>query len=677
VFSPTLLFETSFLGSRWTEGDQPKQQFLDARNRTLTGATLPQIHPENNPLNLVPQAMFGGINSPANPTIENRFPITGTETVLTFSGVLTKTAGSHLAKAGMLFEHWNELKGVNGNFTGTYNFSSNNSAFTTALGNTGNAFANALLGNFLDYTESSTRPPLDSRYNGLEWFVQDNWKASPKLTLDLGVRMGFSQPWHTPNRQEAGFVPGLWDPTQAVSLYTKTTAPNSAAVGAIVPNSGNPLNGTVDTALSLSYPQGLRDVGGVTVAPRLGFAYDPFGRGTTAVRGGFGIFYDLRERDDFYVNTYKNPPLQLNPTIEYGSLQTLLSASTFSFPSGTSGFQRNRQIPSVTDVSIGVQQEIGFNTVVDIAYVGAFARHLLQKVNLNPVAIGESLNPANSGVPSQFFRPYVGYTDILYSQYAGTSNYHALQALVSRRFAKQLQFSVAYTLSRALDYADSENNQIINAQAFGVNQKAWDYGVAGYDHTHIIKGSWTWDLPKASTRWSNAFVERVLDDWTWSGIATLQSGPPLTLSLDNVTIIDAIGRHSFSGTAWSGTSSQAARVQVITNTGDISTTVVQPPPQGTLGNAGKFLFRGPWLSNWDTALFKRIPLPNERWRLYFRAEGYNVFNRTNFTTMDTRAQFTMDQTTGNNTWTQMNPLLGTFTAAYPKRRVQLALRLTF
>src|SRR5262249_45100254 len=286
VFSPTLVFQSSVLGSRWTEGNHPSQSVLDTRNRITTGATLPQLHPENNPLNLVPQATFGGISMSANPTIENRYPITGTETVFTWNGVLTKTAGSHLAKAGITVEHWNELKGVNGNFTGTFDFGSNNSNYTAALGNTGNAYANALLGNFLGYTESTTRPPLDSRYNGAEWYVQDNWKMTSRLTFDLGSRMGGPHRVRADKGEEAGFVPSLFDPSQTVSLYTKANAPNPAAVGAIIPGSGNPLNGTVNRAVTPSYPQGLRDLGGVTAAPRLGFSYDPFGHGTTAIRGG-------------------------------------------------------------------------------------------------------------------------------------------------------------------------------------------------------------------------------------------------------------------------------------------------------------------------------------------------------------------------------------------------------
>jgi hypothetical protein len=683
IAGPTLLFESSFSGSRWTEGNQPQQKNLDTRNRMLTGVTLPQFRPANNPLNLVPQATFTGVNVPANPSIENRFPITGTETVLTWSGAMTKTVGSHVAKAGVFFEHWNQLKGVNGNFTGTFDFTSNNATYTTALGNTGNPYANALLGNFFSYTESTTRPPLDNRYNGLEWYVQDNWKATSRLTLDLGVRMGIAQPFHAPDGQEAGFVPSLFDPSQAVSLYTKTTAPNAALIGAIVPNSGNPLNGTVDRTLNSVYPSGLRELGGVTVAPRLGFAFDPRGQGTTAIRGGFGIFYDMRERDNFYVNLYKNPPLQLNPVVDFGNLQTLLGAGNFTFPSATSGLQRDRQIPSVIDVSLGIQREVGFKTVLDIAYVGAFGRHLLWRRNLNAIPAGTTLNPAASGVPSQFFRPYIGYGDILYSEYAGTSNYNSLQLTLNRRFAQNFQFGVAYTLSRALDYADSETNQVINAQVFGVTPQTWDYGTAGYDHTHILKGSWTWELPPAG-HVREGHIRALLANWTWSGIATLQSGMPATVSLDNVTVIDATGSHNFSGTAWSGSPTQAARVDVINNTGDIRTMVIAPPAQGTLGNAPRYLFRAPWLYNWDMALFKRIPLPTDRWKLYFRAEAYNVFNRTNFTIattsstppIETRARFTIDRTNGN-TITQTNPAFGTFTTAAPKRRLQLALRLSF
>src|SRR5262249_16785007 len=154
----------------------------------------------------------------------------------------------------------------NGNFTGTYDFAgfSQTSTYIAVLGNTNNAFANALLGNFYSYIESTIRPPTLGRYNGIEWYLQDNFRVNKRLTLDLGVRFGWSQPFHTPDLKEAGFNPSLFDPNQKVALYTATTAPVRTALGAIVPGSGNLLNGTVDRVLDPSYLQGLRTTGGVS-----------------------------------------------------------------------------------------------------------------------------------------------------------------------------------------------------------------------------------------------------------------------------------------------------------------------------------------------------------------------------------------------------------------------------
>src|SRR5262249_41957825 len=158
--------------------------------------------------------------------------------------------------------------------------------------------------------------------------------------------------------------------------------------------------------------------------------------------------------------------------------------------------------------------------------------------------------------------------------------------------------------------------------------------------------SWTWELPKIDTIWSNPVATHVFNNWVWSGIATIQSGPPQTYTLDNVTVIDAAGSHSFSAASWAGSTwvtatDGSARVQVISDTGDRNTMVIGPPPPGALGNASKYLFRGLWLNNWDMALFKRMSF-SERIKLEFRAEAYNVFNTTNFTTTDNRARFTID-----------------------------------
>ena len=710
-FSPTLFLEVSMAGSRWTEAAHPQQQFLDAKNRSLKGITLPQLHPEINPLNLLPQSSFGGITNPPNVTYDGRFPIRGVENVLTWTGTVTKVHGPHTAKAGVFIEHWRQVKGENGNFTGTYDFAGNGSGFAAANGNSGNAFANALLGNFFSYTESTTRPPLIGRYNGVEWFVQDNWKVTRNLVLDLGLRFGWSQPFHSPDLNEAGFVRQLFDPSKAVRLIQPSTSATNCgsfgsgcgrdpatgqtfpkfAIGAFVPNSGDPLDGTVDRVLNPSYPQGLRDNSGVKLAPRFGFAYDPFAKGNTVIRGGFGMFYDFRERDNFYVNISKTPPLQLNPVIQFQNFGTLPSAGSFIFPSDTLGLERRRPLPYVMEFSLGIQQNIGFKTVADIAYVGNLGRHLLWKRNANAIPFGTA--PPTGALASQFYRSYIGYGNIPYSEYAGTSNYHSLQVAVNRRFTKSLQFGVAWTWSKAMDFVDSENDQVSGL----IDPRVWNYGKAGFDHTHILKASFTWEVPKASRIWNNGFARAVLDDWTVSGIPTFQSGAPLGIIFDSAVFTDPKTRKqsTLNAGAWSGAPSESGRIDGVRvvvlhnpilpkdqrSTGRyFDTSAFAVPALGTTGNASKYVFRGPGINNWDLALFKNIPLRGERLHLQFRAEAYNAFNHTQFSDtagtsttpggVDTHAKFDANGK-------QINPSFGQITAARANRRMQLALRLAF
>src|SRR5712691_6055803 len=327
IFSPTLIFEARFVASRWTEGNHPKAAIVATRSRPGTGINLPQLDPQNNPLQILPQASFAGVSNPANPTINSRYPITGVENVFIFNPILTKVAGAHTLKTGLYTEYWQEHKGVNGDVTGTYNFGSNNgSTYTAPLGNTGNPYANALIGDFQAYSENNTRPPLISHYNSYEWFAQDNWKVLRNLTVELGLRLGWSRPFHNAPANEAGFVPERYDPTQQVTIYGMPGFPapaNSGLHGADVPGKGNPVNGTVTNgivpgfaqAFDPPYPPGMRNSGKIKIAPRFGFSYDPWGDGKTAIRGGFGIFYDLRERDNFFTNDFRSLPLQFTPNI--------------------------------------------------------------------------------------------------------------------------------------------------------------------------------------------------------------------------------------------------------------------------------------------------------------------------------------------------------------------------
>jgi hypothetical protein len=338
-------------------------------------------------------------------------------------------------------------------------------------------------------------------------------------------------------------------------------------------------------------------------------------------------------------------------------------------------------------------------------------RHLIWLLDLNALPAGAT-NALASGISSNTVRPYLGYTTINQLEYSGTSNYNSLQVAVNRRFTKNLEFGVAYTWSRAFDFADTEGSGVLNTPFIfpNINFKQWQYGLAGYDRNQIFKASWTYDIPSASKLWNNAFVRGLLDNWRISGITTFQSGAPTGISIDNVCALKAgvalgsfiptagstcpssIGSSS-SATSWSG-STVGSRV-LITSVGNVTNVTtpyahtdglngftLAPPAKNTLettlqggpGFGPRNFFTGPGINNWDMSLFKQIPMPGERFKLQFRAEIYDVFNHTNFTSVDTNAQFQID-TLGNSA--QVNPTFGKFTNASLKRRMQLALKLSF
>jgi hypothetical protein len=306
--------------------------------------------------------------------------------------------------------------------------------------------------------------------------------------------------------------------------------------------------------------------------------------------------------------------------------------------------------------------------VVDVAYVGSLGRHLLWQRNLNSVPFGTNFNPANldkttnSPLSVAFLVPYVGYNSVNYREWAATSNYHSLQLTASRRFARGIEFGASWTWSKAMDYVDGDEGAVSTL----VPVRVWNYGLAGFDRTHVLKVNWLWDVPKAP--WTNPVVRAVVNNWQISGIASFVSGAPSGIGYSMVTAMDI-----------TGSPTDGARIVV---TGDpvlpksqrtfernFRTDVFQPPARGTIGNAAKTLIRGPGINNWDLAIFKSFPI-REPVRLQFRWELYNAFNHTQFSSLDTTARFdAQDQ--------QVNTRFGAFTAARNPRQMQFALRFHF
>jgi hypothetical protein len=245
---------------------------------------------------------------------------------------------------------------------------------------------------------------------------------------------------------------------------------------------------------------------------------------------------------------------------------------------------------------------------------------------------------------------------------AGTSDYHSLQLTANRRFARGLQFGLAYTWSRAREFVGSD----LAAVSTLVPIRQWDYDLAVIDQTHTMKVNWLWDLPQSP--WQHVAAKAVLNNWQISGITSFVSGRPVGVTFTTTTAIDI-----------TGSPTDTARVDVSgdptlpknerTFSRNFRTEMFTLPAVGTYGNSRKFPLRGPGINNWDLAVFKSFPI-RERARIQFRWELYNAFNHTQFSAFDNSARFTASGE-------QVDPAFGEFTTARNPRQMQFGLRFTF
>jgi len=679
IFSSSLVNEL-VLGA-WTkpDWDEIAASEIKKNQASAVGFNAGQFYPQANPLGLIPNASFGGVTNAASlSAIDGRFPYWGRHVQESIDDNLTKTIRSHIVRGGVHVER-DQRSSVNSiTFNGSFSFARD---VTNPL-DTGYAFSNAALGVFDTYTQASDHPIFRAREHAVEWYLQDNWKVSKHLTLDYGLRFYWQPPWVERNNLLTDFVPQLYNAANQVRLIQPAMVNNvrvgvnpvngqvypAAAIGAIAPGSGNPTNGMVVAAQNAGVPPSIMRNFGLLYAPRFGFAYDPFGKGKTAVRGGFGVFYTRADIEQWNVLRAQTPLVQV-PVTYYGTLSTFLSSPGLVFPQSVLGLDGSSPAQKVMNYSLGVQQDVGFGTVVDAAYVGSLGRHLPWERNLNPIPFLADFNPANADptnpsvpLPTGFLRPMPTYGNVNFYENAGSSSYHSLQVTARRRFAHGVQFGASWTWSKAMDFVDSDTSSV----SVLVSPRVWNYGLAGFDRTHTLKLDWMWAVPKVP--WNNVFARTVLHNWQLSAITSFISGAPL-----------GVGYSTTVSTDITGTSTQGARVVVTGNPilpkGQrtfghfFNTAAFQMPAKGTWGNAGKTEIRGPGVNNWDLAVFKNFPI-HEPISVQFRWEMYNAFNHTQFTGVNTTARFDPQ---GN----QVDSTFGQFTSAGNPRIMQFALRFYF
>lgn len=642
--------------------------------------SLGQYFPANNVLGIIPQASFGGVPGAAAITYDGRFPLRGADTVFNFSNNLTYTMGSHTVKGGVFYERTRNYEGEQGNYGGNFSFARDvNNPFDSNY-----AYSNALLGQFSNYTESQSRPSNEGRKTTAAFFLQDTYKVSRRLTLDYGMRFVWYNQWYHARQLAAGWDFGRYNASRIPALYRPVGTPQgrravnpltgeilpAVFIGAFVPGSGDAFNGSV-LASDKDYPRGFRDQEHILPEVRFGFAYDPFGDGKTAIRGGFGTFHNTVAPG---VRGFsQNPPVQVTPQVFYGNLASYLGTSGTLFPNSTSTFERKAITPAMYNFTLGIQRDIGRATVVNVSYVGNVGRHLQVSRNLNTVPYGarfltQNLDPQNPSTPlnDNFFRPFPGWGNISYNEFSSTSNYNSLQSTLNRRFARGLSLGIAYTWSKAMNYTDSDGDGIAVYRPIRI----WNYGKAiGYDQTHIFVGNYTYDLPKLSTRTvNNAATRFVLDNWQISGITSFSSGLPSGVGFSTVDAVDLAGGGD--GTRINVTGKAQLGYGDRTFSRFFNPDVFARPARGDFGNAPKDVFRRPGIGNWDISFFKLFPIKSERRYLQLRWEMYNAFNHTQFSDVDSTARFDAQGR-------QVNTRFGEVIGARNPRRMQASLRFTF
>lgn len=630
-----------------------------------TGWSMPTLMPANARNLVLPGISVCGGGGPACFTEQSGFNYFYWGPVTTWKDNLVWARGKHMLKFGIYIQdtHLNQTTGEGGASTTYGNFSFANSGSYT----TGNALADMYLGSVASYSEYGRL--VNGQFlggNGLghwrEWdfepYFQDDWRATSRLTLNLGARYYLPTAYHdvvSPS-MDSVFLPNQFNPAAEAQIDIN---------GNLIPGSGQNYltygNGLVPCGTA-GIPRGCMSLYRGSVVPRVGFAWDPTGHGKTAIRGGYGISYDVANGNEGAVSFFGNPPTVASPAVYYvNGYNNIASSSSPIPPTYMNDVGFHQTMPSVQQFSIGVQHEFAANNLLTVSYVGSLGRHLQRGRNMDQVLLGQTTQnvPALAGTsgcdasgncnvqqilindlePTIYFVPYRGYSSINDREWAANSSYNSLQVEYRHKVGHGLTLQTAYTWSHTIDNMDEG----------GVNDydlERWK-ATSGLNQAQILVLDYVYQIPFFAHS-SNAFARTTLGGWELSGITSFQTGEPIDFGCGIAGMSSGVG----------GSVRCNSLGPVKIQKGETDDPQFGPTPTwfnpnmigqinldqlpannepGMFGYMGRNFLTGPGRNNWDIALLKNFALPwfsGEKSTIQFRWETFNTFNHPQWATVN-------------------------------------------
>ena len=648
IFTPRLINE---LRLGYTQNESDRLQFNSTINESAQFG-IPGIPFASNNGGL-PQFGVSGINgfgsSEYQPTVEK-------QAIEQLIDSLTLIHGRHTIKFGAELKPRVDFsilqppvpKGYFG-FSGTYTEQNLESSATSGLGT-----ADFLLGAVSGGAQLSSFINDEFQQPGQFYYVQDDIKVNRKLTLNLGLRYDFVEHAKEAYSAEANF-----------NIATNTLQIAGNRQDALPPNFFPEIAVTRNAPASL-VPNQKDDFG-----PRIGVAYNLFSK--TVLRAGYGVFYSSYEAGPLSIpNPGNNPPffeqsnynvlspLILNPIV--GNLSQGFPLNALANPSTPSLFALDPHFtnPNVQHWQASIQQELGWNSVLEVAYAGSKGTHLYEFRNINEIPA--SSNPS-ANYSAERLRPYLG-NDLTYWCACDSSTYSALQLKLEKRLSSGLSFLTAFTYGKSLDEQSQASLGFHGGGSFRDNNNPeWEKGPSDYDQKYRFVNSLSYMLPigkgKALLGGLNGIGNTLIGGWELQGIQAWSSGLPYTIT-------EGIDQNNNLG----DTEEHPDRVVGVPlyPSGPAVSSAYNPAaftlqPFGTYGNSGRnIIFTAPQLQL-DTSLFKDFAL-KERMKLQFRAEFFNMTNHANFR--------------NNSLINNFNAAgAGSYTSAQPGRQIQFALKFIY